>query len=124
MSNYMKDMIEQSELDQSNIKEPENLKMYILVKDNIPLGLAMAAVGHAAVACVNQYIFEYEMDAWMKHSFKKVVCKVTEEEFHNAKDYDRHEVVTESNFDGEETAIAFCPREIWPGFFMGLKLYK
>ena len=50
-------------------------KMYIVVKDTIPLGLAMAAVGHAALAAylefkaapiVEEWLEELEDKKWLK----------------------------------------------------------
>lgn len=102
--------------------------MYILVKDTIPLGLAMAAVGHAAVAAYHKFgVADTSpiVQEWFEKSFRKVVCKVTPEEFEHAKGIDLpHVVMTELALDKAETAIAFCPAKEFPKFLGFLKLYK
>ena len=124
MSNYYNDMQSAFQAASKKIKFPKKLKMYILVKEDVPIGLAMAAVAHAAVACFDEYVNEPEMDVWFRKSFKKVVCKVTDGEFKKAKTIDYRVIMTESALNGQETAIAFCPREEWPKCFKFLRLYK
>lgn len=124
MSNFYNDMAEQVKQDKLMIAQPNKLKMYILVRETIPLGLAMAAVAHAAIACWDEYVMETEMESWFEHSFRKVICKVNDREFEKAKALDRNVVMTESALDNQETAIALCPREEWPKFMKFLRLYK
>lgn len=111
-----------------NYKIHGKLKMYILVKETIPVGLAMAAVGHACVSCYDQFTSHgnQDMKNWKDWSFRKVVCKVTEKEFEKAKTYENRCVMTERNLaiENKESAIAFCPRPEWPYFFNSLKLWK
>ena len=106
----------------------ETSKMYILVKDTIPVGHAVNSAAHASLELYLQYGNEPAMQAWLEHSFKKVSCKVTEEEFELAKRFDGidHIVITEGNLGGTETAIAFVPRpaDDWCGFFNRLPLYS
>jgi peptidyl-tRNA hydrolase len=100
-------------------------KMYILVKDTIPLGLAMNAVGHSALACYLKFKDDPIMEEWLNTSFRKVTCKVTEEEFERAKQRtEEHIVMTELTLDNAETAIAFKPTKEFSRFFNFLKLYK
>lgn len=99
------------------------MKMYILVKETIPLGLAMAAVAHAAVACYRNYEHTKQMQDWL-HSFKKVICMVSKEEFEEAKKFEANVVLFESALNGEETAIAFMPREQYPKEFKLYRLYE
>ena len=100
-------------------------KMYILVKDTIPLGLAMNAVGHSALACYLKFKDDPIMGEWLKTSFRKVTCKVTEEEFEKAKQRpEEHIVMTELTLDKAETAIAFKPAKGFHKFFKFLRLYK
>ncbi len=100
------------------------MKMYILVKEDIPLGLAMTAVAHASLAMYLKYGDTPDMAKWLETSFKKVVCKVNEKEFENAKKVENCVVLTESTLDDRETAIAFVPREEWPKMFKFFRLYK
>lgn len=112
--------------------QAEKLKMYILVRDSIPLGLAMTAVAHAsAAACLRWHdpggLCEKCFSDWLSNSFKKVVCKVTDKEFEKAKGAvpeDDRIVMVESALDGAETAMVFMPREEMPKMFKYLKLYK
>lgn len=124
--------------------ESANFKMYILVKESIknwegkakdlPAGSAMVAVAHASLACYLKFKDAPNMVRWLAHSFKKVVCKVSDEEFEKAKELGgrlkaveapHHVVMTESMYGNQEVAIAFCPREEGSDpFFENLKLYK
>jgi len=60
---------------------------------------------------------------WLS-SFRKVVCKVNEKEFENAKSVKKKVVITESALGDAEVAIAFSPREEWPKMFKFFRLYK
>ena len=117
-------------------------KMYILIRDDVDLGHAILASAHASLSGYLTFV-ESELneqserdrfvalgnktqtEIWAKESFRKVVCKVTPEEFEKSKTYDLvHRVMTESGLGGMEVAIVFAPREEWPSFFKSLKLYK
>lgn len=99
------------------------MKMYILIKESIPLGIAMTAVGHAAIACFRKFEHTKEMQDWLS-SFKKVVCKVNDIEFEKAKEFENNVVLTESTLNNQETCVAFCPREEFPKAFKYYRLYK
>ena len=65
------------------------------------------------------------MQRWLADSFKKVTCKVTDEELAEAmKEADNHIVITESVIGHETVAVAFCPRKEWPECFTNFKLYR
>ena len=98
--------------------------MYILVKDSVPLGLAVNAVGHASLSCYLNFKDEVRMRSWLQNSFKKVTCKVTAEEIEEAKEAGHYKEITESALDNEVVAVAFCPRDEWPECFKKYKLYK
>ena len=61
------------------------MKMYILVRDDIPLGFAMVAVAHASLAGYLRFQDEPEVREWLSGPFFKAVCKVNAKEFENAK---------------------------------------
>lgn len=86
-------------------------KMYILVRDNVSVGLAMAAVGHAVLACYLKFKDDPVMHDWAhQHPFRKVVCKVDERQFRQAAALELpHIIMTEMALDGAETALAFLP---------------
>ena len=100
------------------------MKMYILVRDDVPLGYAMVAVAHASLAAYLRFQDTEEVRTWLDGPFFKAVCKVNEKEFANAKQVPDHVVITESGLDDREVAIAFKPREEWPKMFRFLKLYR
>lgn len=98
--------------------------MYILVRDDIPLGFAMVSVTHASLAANLQFRDTPEIAEWLSGPFFKVVCKANSKEFENAKAVPDHVVLTESALGGQEVAIAFKPRREWPKMFKFLRLYK
>ncbi|MFZ6708969.1 hypothetical protein [Undibacterium sp. TC9W] len=100
------------------------MKMYILVKEDVPLGFAMVAVAHASLAGYLRFQDTPEVKAWLAGPFFKAVCRVNAKEFENAKLVEDHVVLTESALDNREVAIVFKPREEWPKMFRFLKLYR
>lgn len=100
------------------------MKMYILVRDDIPLGFAMVAVAHASLAGYLKFQESPEIKAWLSGPFFKAVCKANSTEFENAKLVPDHVVLTESALGNREVAIVFKPREEWPKMFKFLRLYK
>ncbi|MBN7135431.1 hypothetical protein A7A76_11655 [Lysobacter enzymogenes] len=100
------------------------MKMYILVREDVPLGFAMVAVAHASLAAYLKFRDAPETAQWLDGPFFKAVCKANAKEFENAKAVEDHVVLTESALDGCKVAIAFKPREQWPKMFKFLRLYK
>ena len=100
------------------------MKMYILVRDDIPLGFAMVAVAHASLAGYLKFQDTPEVKEWLSGPFFKAVCKVGPKEFENAKLVPDHVVLTESALGNQEVAIVFRPRDEWPKMFKFLRLYR
>ncbi|HEY9130738.1 MAG TPA: hypothetical protein VIM98_03195 [Dyella sp.] len=100
------------------------MKMYILVRDDIPLGFAMVAVAHASLAGYLKFRDTPEVAAWLEGPFFKAVCKVTPQEFERAKTVEDHVVLTESALGDQQVAIVFKPRTEWPKMFRFLRLYR
>jgi len=100
------------------------MKMYILIKESVPLGLALVAAAHASLAAYLKFQGTPEVEAWLAGPFAKAVCKVTDEEFERAKSCPDHVVLTESALSGVEVALAFKPRDEWPGAFKFFRLYR
>lgn len=86
------------------------MKMYILIRESVPAKFAPVIAAHAALACYKKFEQDEDMQTWVNSVFKKVVCKVNDKEFENAKKEERHLVLTESALNNEEVAIAFSPR--------------
>jgi peptidyl-tRNA hydrolase len=102
----------------------KKLRMYILVKEDVPNGIAITSAAHASIACFRKYLEVEAMKSWVEGVFHKVVCKVSESEFEMAKLVPDNVVMTESSMEGKEVAIAFCPREEFPKGFKFFKLWK
>jgi len=100
------------------------MKMYILIKEAAPIGLGINAAAHAALAGYLQFKDTPEVIEWLQGPFRKVTCKVTEQEFETAKQFPDHRVLTESAWENKEIAIVFKPRAEWPKAFQFFRLYK
>ena len=100
------------------------MKMYILVRESLPLGFAVLAAAHASLAAYLKFRDAPEVASWLSGPFYKVVCTVSDEEFVRAKAVEDHVVLTESGLGGQEVAIAFKPRQEWPKAFKFFKLYR
>jgi peptidyl-tRNA hydrolase len=119
----------------NNVKD---LKMYILIKDDVPLGHAINCAAHASLMAHLKWGGSYHLDkmliyrdftynSWLHNSFKKVTCKVNKANFEYAKKLKlEHLIVTESDLKSEdkETAIVFKPQYEMPKWFNFLSLYK
>lgn len=97
--------------------------MYILVKRSAPLGHAINCAAHTSLGTYLKFQDDPTMQAWKDHSFRKVTCGVTDEQFERAKEFDDHFVMEEDTIGDVEIAIGFKPRERWPRFFKRLKFY-
>ena len=103
---------------------PPKLRMYLLIRESVPTGLAVLAAAHASLACYLRFRDAPEVAEWLAGPFYKAVCKVTDEEFERAKETADHVVLTESAIGGQEVAIAFKPRAEYPKAFRFFKLFK
>ena len=106
------------------MNEEKPLKIYILIKDWIDVGHAVNGVGHAVLILDEKYKDDPIYKEWRHHSFRKVTCKVSEQEFEEAKQFDDYVVATEMAFDNKEIMLAFAPRKEWPKRFRFYQLYK
>jgi hypothetical protein len=93
------------------------MKMYILVKRDIPDKMVPVVTAHASLACFRKFENTENMQTWINGIFKKVVCVVSETEFINAKKEPDHVVLTESALDNQEVCMAFSPREEYSKMF-------
>lgn len=99
------------------------MKMYILIRDDVPDKMAPVIAAHASLATYRQYEHEEAMQLWINSVFKKVVCRVSAEEFDKARQTDKHIVLTESALDHKEVCLGFCPREEYPKAFRFFKMW-
>lgn len=102
------------------------MKMYICIKDNTPVGMAMNAAAHAGLMCHLKFSDDGEYLDWLDNSFKKVTCAVTDAEFAMLKTLPDHVIVTESRMNNAELAVVLKPRQPneWPEFVNLLKLWR
>lgn len=100
------------------------MKMYILVRESVPVGFAILAAAHASLACYLKFRESPEVVAWLSGPFYKVVCRVSDAEFEAAKAFEDCVILTESKWEGQEVALAFRPRAEWPTAFKFYRLYK
>jgi peptidyl-tRNA hydrolase len=102
------------------------MKMYICIKQDTAVGMAMNAAAHAGLMCHMEFCDDGDYLEWLEKSFKKVTCAVTDAEFAMLKTVSDHIVVTESRLQNAELAIVLKPRHDndWPEFVNLLKLWK
>lgn len=100
------------------------MRMYILIRESVPVGNAVVAAAHASLSCYLQYREHPNIAEWLSGPFYKVVCKVSDAEFEKAKEAPDHVVLTESTLDNQEVALAFVPREEYPKGFKFFRRYK
>jgi peptidyl-tRNA hydrolase len=102
------------------------MKMYICIKDDTQVGMAMNAAAHAGLMCHLKFCEDGDYLEWLEKSFKKVTCAVTPAEFAMLKELPDTFVVTESRLNNAELAVVLKPRHDndWPEFVNLLKLWK
>ena len=100
------------------------MKMYILIRESVPIGYALVAAAHASLAAYLKFQDSDEVKQWLSGPFYKVICRVSDKEFEQAKLVSDHVLMNESALDGQEVAIAFKPREEWPAAFKYFRMYR
>ena len=98
--------------------------MYILLKKSVPFDKAPVITAHASLACYLKYQDNPDMQEWVNGTFYKVICKVNNSKFEQAKEIENNVVLTESTLDNDEVCVVFCPREEYSYFFKKLSLWK
>lgn len=100
--------------------------MYICIKQDTSVGMAMNAAAHGGLMCHLKYNEDDIYRDWLKKSFKKVTCAVSDAEFAMLKTLPDSFVVTESRLNNAELAVVLKPRQPneWPDFVNLLKLWK
>ena len=102
------------------------MKMYICIKQDTVVGMAMNAAAHGSLMCHLKYYGDGDYQQWLDKSFKKVTCAVSDAEFAMLKTVSDHLIVTESRLDNAELAVVLKPRNDndWPEFVNLLKLWR
>ena len=100
------------------------MKMYILILDTVPDNFVPVMTAHSSLLNYLEYKNDEEMVEWVHDSFKKVTCRVTQEQFDKAMTLeDRYTITTESNLDNMVCTVTFCPREEWHWWFKTIPLW-
>lgn len=102
----------------------QNYKMYILVLEKvnniyISTGMTINSIAHGVLMAEDRWKNDPDYKAWRRHSFKKVTCKVTEEQLeklykqvspatYNASSWDLIQV-TESSLDNATVVVIVKP---------------
>jgi len=101
-----------------------DLKMYICIKGWVPTGHALNTAAHAGLIGYLEFKHLPETEEWLRDSFKKVTCVVTDEEFQQLMMIKHNYVLTESRLDGEVVGAVFAPRREWPPIMKTLRLWS
>ncbi|MBU8920809.1 MAG: peptidyl-tRNA hydrolase [Bacteroidales bacterium] len=108
--------------------DAKKLKMYILIREDVPDNFAPVIAAHAALLCSLCYNEWDEWDDWLNCSFKKVVCRVTTEQFDQMEQKleggDLGQVITESALGGADVAIVIPPMHDLDPFLRTLDLWS
>lgn len=99
------------------------MKMYIVIKNDVPDKLVPVISAHASLACYKKFEENEDMKTWINGIFRKVVCLANETEFNLLKEEERAVLLTESSLENQEVCLAFCPREEYPKRFKFLKMW-
>ena len=98
-------------------------KMYICIKASIPSHKVLGAA-HGVLIAHLRFQFRDDYSEWIRKSFRKVVCEVSDAEFEALKAEKDYIIVTESGLNSIETAIVFAPRKDFPAHFKSFPLLK
>jgi hypothetical protein len=99
------------------------MKMYIAIKEWVPTGHSLNTAAHAGLIGWMEFQHLPEVQEWLKDSFKKVTCVVSDEEFAELKKIENSKVITESRLGHEEVGIVLAPRKEWPPIMKTLRLW-
>lgn len=102
--------------------------MYIGIRKGIPNGHAINCAAHASLMCYLEHQDRYFTKTWLEESFKKVTCKITDEQFERMRQIEGAVIVSESALNYTETAVAIPPYEEYTDedyhFLKSLKLWN
>jgi len=101
-----------------------NLKMYILLRDEVPDHFAPNCAAHASLACYLKFKDHPDTQEWVEGSFRKVTCRVNDKEYAGAEEAGDFVTLSESGLDGMEVIKVFRPRIEWPKRFNYFRLWK
>lgn len=84
------------------------LKMYIVLRWDLPVSMAVVAAAHASLGTYLTWKDDPIMQDWQQKSFRKVLCKALHREhWIHCKTLGEHRVFTESSLDNMEVSLGF-----------------
>lgn len=91
-----------------------NHRMYILVRESIPLGKAINSVAHGAIGANDLWMDMEDYRGWKAYSYRKITCKVSDRELEIVyKSMKEHDIPyleqTENSLNGEHTLTVVFP---------------
>ncbi|MCX6735843.1 MAG: hypothetical protein NTZ13_02050 [Candidatus Parcubacteria bacterium] len=109
-----------------NLWKPEQLKMYILIRDDTPADLVPLIAAHTSMGTYKKFKDRFVVQKWFETKLqKKVICKVTPEVFWKAKEQGDYFALTEVRHQElGELGLGFRVLPEYPKFFKFLPLYK
>jgi hypothetical protein len=107
-------------------KNDKNLKMYILICDEVPANVVPLIACHLPMLTYRKFLDRPIMQRWFKTELQKtVVCKVTRQQFEKAKYYGEHFALTEVHHQElGELGLGFNVYIEYPKFLKFLPLWK
>lgn len=70
------------------------MKMYIIIKKDVPPSFVPVISAHALLACFREYEDNEDMQTWINGIFMKVVCVASDLEFEKLKEIDKNIVAS------------------------------
>jgi hypothetical protein len=107
-------------------RENENLKMYILIREDTPAGIIPLVASHLPMLTYRKFKNYPLMQKWFETELQKtVICKVSAEIFEKAKEYGEYFALVEIHHQElGELGLGFSVQKEYPKFFKFLPLYK
>ena len=100
-------------------------KMYLLIKDSVPDNLVPLICAHASLAAWLKYESTNSVRDWVNNSFRKVVCRVSEDEFNRAALFNGSHVTTASELENKQVCCVLVPMvEEYPPEVKKYELWK
>ena len=106
--------------------DPNDLKMYILIRENTPADIVPLIAVHTAMGTYKKFDLWLLTQKWFETKLQKtVICKVTPRQFEIAKMHGDSFALTEVHHQElGELGLGFKVEKEYPKFFKFLPLYK
>lgn len=107
----------------------KKLKLYVIIPDSVPDDWAPLVATHGPLGFYLVHNCNGLVQAWVRDSYKKVVCKVSDSQFEHLKTFCilekvPHLVTTESGLDNKEVSLVVGPTTEQKHWLRSLKMWK